>query len=104
MGTATVGFHSDRHVFLFARNDLYVLLKNYGLSEFVRHCVLLVKERFLLICETARAGQGAVVFRAWLSFLSAFLSMVKKRYLLRKRIKLSFGHFSHLIKTGADTL
>jgi GT2 family glycosyltransferase len=101
-GTATVGFHSDRHVFLFTRNDLYVLLKNYGLRDFVTHCAALVKARFILIRETSRAGQGAVVFRAWLSFLGTFFTMVKKRFLLRKKIKLSFEHFRYLLRTGSD--
>jgi len=36
-GTATVGFNSDRHVFLGSRNDLLVLFKNYTLREFVEH-------------------------------------------------------------------
>ncbi|MBU1864568.1 MAG: glycosyltransferase family 2 protein, partial [Candidatus Omnitrophica bacterium] len=32
-GTATIGFHSNRHVFLSLRNDLFVLMKNYTLKE-----------------------------------------------------------------------
>ncbi len=101
-GTATVGFHSNKHVFLFARNDLYVLVKNYGVRDFGDHWRALVKTRLALIWETARAGQGGVVFMGWLSFLVHFFTMVRKRFQLRRKIKLSFKHFRYLLRTNAD--
>ncbi|MBN1492648.1 MAG: glycosyltransferase family 2 protein [Candidatus Omnitrophica bacterium] len=100
-GTATVGFHSDWHVSLFARNDLFVLIKDYGFKEFIRNIGSIVQARFRLIRETARSGQGLVVFKAWWSFMRHFLSMSKKRMVLRKRIRLSFEHFHYLVQKGS---
>jgi len=98
IGTGTVGFHSNRHVFLFARNDFFVLLKNYSLWSFIRYFPKVFIHRFRMIQSTARAGQGFVLLKANLSFLYFFFGMLWKRWKLRRKAKFSVEHFQEVIQ------
>lgn len=97
VGSATAGFHSDRHVSLFARNDLYVLLKNISVVNFVRYFSIIARARFELITSAGRAGQGSVVFRAWCVFAGYFWRMLMKRMCLRRRVSFSAKRFKEYI-------
>jgi len=97
MGTATVGFHSDWHVSLFSRNNLFVLIKNYGIRDFMRNLWGIFKARLHLLHTTARAGQGHIVFRSSFSFLRYIIPMLIKRYQLRRNVALSFQHCKEFI-------
>ncbi len=81
-GTATVGFNSDRHVFLGFRNDLFVLSKNYSLKEFLTYFKRIWKHRLSTIHKLCFEGQGLPVFLAYLSFLYFLPGMLIKRIFL----------------------
>ena len=98
IGTATVGFHSDWHVSLFTRNDLFVLAKNYSLFNYIRYFPRILRARFDLVKTTARAGQGPVVCKALFSFLWCSIRMFYKRYVLCRRVSFSFRPFMAVIQ------
>lgn len=78
-GTATVGFNSDRHVFLFLRNDLFVLLKNYKFTELLKYFTKIAGSIFEGGITYSLAGQGWTVLKSRISFLFFLPCMAWKR-------------------------
>ncbi len=78
-GTATVGFNSDRHVFLGSRNDLFVCFKNYSLVEFFRYFKKIFLFRMNCVKRLSLEGQGWPVLMSLLSFLFIMPKMIMKR-------------------------
>jgi GT2 family glycosyltransferase len=78
-GTATVGFNSPRHIFLGCRNDLFVLVKNYTLREYVRHSGKILLFGLRSMIDQSLSGKGWCVFKSGLSFLWFLPRMLVKR-------------------------
>ena len=96
-GTATVGFNSARHVFLFLRNDLFVLIKNYKFSEFVTYCRKIIYSVFSEGVTYSLDGQGWAVFKSRISFLFFLPFMAFKRLLLVSERKRNLNQISEVI-------
>lgn len=86
-GTATVGFNSNRHVFLFCRNDLFVLVKNYTLKEFCMFAKRITRRIFERAVDYSLEGQGRSLFLSRLSFLWFLPGMVVRRIALQGQRK-----------------
>lgn len=97
-GTATVGFNSDRHVFLGCRNDLFVLVKNYTVREFLLYFRQIWAFQFARLKALSFEGQGWPVFKSLASFLYFAPGMFLKRITtLQKRI-ISLSEIPEIIK------
>jgi GT2 family glycosyltransferase len=97
-GTATVGFNSDRHVFLGCRNDLFVLLKNYSLREFLRYFRQIWAFQFMRLRALSFEGQGWPVCKGMLSFLFFVPGMCLKRIRAMSRRTVGLTEIAEIIK------
>jgi GT2 family glycosyltransferase len=97
-GTATVGFNSDRHVFLGVRNDLFVLFKNYSVSEFFQWFQKIYRFQLSRLKVLSLEGQGWPVLKSFISFLFLFPRMVPKRIKQMSMRKRSLGDLEEIIK------
>ncbi len=97
-GTATVGFHSNRHVFLGARNDLFVLVKNYTLREFIKYFIKIFTHQYKLIKVFSLEGQGCTILRSRLSFLFYLPSMFLKRIFVISKRNIQIDEIPEIIK------
>jgi len=97
-GTATVGFNSNRHVFLFLRNNLFVLVKNYSLREFLTYGYSIVQNIIREAWIYSLSGQGHIVFMSRLSFLWFFPLMMIKRLTWRSRHLYSLEKIPEIVR------
>ncbi len=97
-GTATVGFNSDRHVFLGTRNDMFVIAKNYTVGEYLKYLWKIFSFRVDVIKKLSFEGQGRVVFLSFLSFLAMLYKMAGKRLKSLSIRKLGMEDVEEVIK------
>jgi len=97
-GTATIGFNSDRHVFLASRNDLFVLLKNYSLREFWFCFKKIYTFQVLRLKSLSLEGQGWAFLKSLFSFLWFFPAMLRKRLAQQIQRKKTIFDIEEIIK------
>ncbi|MBU1487554.1 glycosyltransferase family 2 protein [bacterium] len=97
IGTATVGFNSDRYVYLSVRNDFFNMSKDIPFVLMLKYLNLILTRYLQLIKNFSLCGKGWIIFKGRISNLLYFPKTMIKRFKIQSQRKIGLKGFENIV-------